>query len=238
MSDANDLPWFKCWAAETLSDERFQGWSCEERGAFWTLLCLQWREGSIPADPSLLRRFLHLDGPAFQGVWQAIGDRFGPSGEAPGRLENPRMADERHEVLNAIRMAKETGRQGADKRWGSSRGGNGGPIGGPSFRDGPPNARQDKIRQDEIKTDSQTEVARLAGLVGSALGRKKAPGLGRDPARTLSELSRWVDAVGVDETVAECVRLAQAHSVVPSHMSWFVGWLETVPDAKLRRDTQ
>lgn len=81
----------------------------------------------------------------------------------------------------------------------------------------------------------------LAGLqtvavqLGTAFGRDKPLGMGKDPQRTMGEFARWLTTIGVEATVAECVRLASEQGVQPSHLSWFVGWLETAPDAKLRK---
>lgn len=107
---AHDLAWFPVYATETLADERFQGWTCEERGAWFSLALVCWHEGSIPASPDQLRRLLHLDAPTFSVVWQAIGDRFAPSDEKPDRLVSPRMEKER---VKARRIVSERAKAGA-----------------------------------------------------------------------------------------------------------------------------
>src|SRR6266540_2891237 len=107
---AHDLAWFPIYATETLADERFQGWTCEERGAWFSLALLCWHEGSIPSSHDQLRRVLHLDAPAFSVVWQAIGDRFAPGDEKPDRLVSPRMEKER---VKARRIVAERAKAGA-----------------------------------------------------------------------------------------------------------------------------
>jgi uncharacterized protein YdaU (DUF1376 family) len=106
-----DLGWFPMYATETLADERFQGWTCEERGAWVTLILVCWHEGSIPASPELLRRTLHLDAPAFRVIWEQIGNRFAPSDEDPERLVSPRLEKER---AKANRIASERAKAGAE----------------------------------------------------------------------------------------------------------------------------
>jgi uncharacterized protein YdaU (DUF1376 family) len=106
-----DLGWFPMYATETLADERFQGWTCEERGAWVTLILVCWHEGSIPASPELLRRTLHLDAPAFRVIWEQIGNRFAPSDEDPARLVSPRLEKER---AKANRIASERAKAGAE----------------------------------------------------------------------------------------------------------------------------
>lgn len=242
MSDASDIPWFKCYAAETLSDERFMGWTCEERGAFWTLLCLQWREGSIPGEHDTLRRFLHLDGPSFSGVWQAIGGRFAPSDAATGRLENPRMSVERREVLASIQLAKDTGRKGAAKRWhptaeGNGEG-NGPPIGPPSVPDGPPNARLDKTRVDQeqrrggLPLREELDAARTPNCAALRVGLR---GEGLDLSLPAADKRQAVeDAVarcGLAACIAACVEDARGMKEVPKSLGIFAGTLSALRPA-------
>lgn len=109
---AHDLPWFPVYATETLADERYQGWTCEERGAWFSLLLMCWHEGSIPADLDQLRRLLHLDGPTFSTVWQAIGGRFVSSEDLPDRLVSPRQEIEREKARRIVRERAKAGSKG------------------------------------------------------------------------------------------------------------------------------
>lgn len=111
------LPWFKVYAAETLSDERFQGWAVDERGAWFTLLLTAWREGSIPGDMASLARLLHVDASAMRSLWSAIGDRFIPHPDVPGRLTSPRLEMEREEAEKLREKKSEAGKRGATSRW-------------------------------------------------------------------------------------------------------------------------
>jgi hypothetical protein len=123
IGDVADLPWFKIYAAETLSDSNFQGWNQEERGAWFSLLLVCWREGSIPSDLSSLGRLLHLDGTDMRRVWSAIGSRFVEHLDHPGRLTSPRLEMEREEAERLFQKKSEGGRAGAmDSRWDRERG--------------------------------------------------------------------------------------------------------------------
>lgn len=106
-----DLGWFPMYATETLADDRFQGWTCEERGAWLTLVLTCWHVGSIPASPELLRRTLHMDAPTFRVVWEQIGNRFAQSDEDPERLVSPRLEKER---AKANRIASVRAKAGAE----------------------------------------------------------------------------------------------------------------------------
>lgn len=134
------LPWFKVYAAETLSDERFSGWTMAERGAWFTLIVHAWREGSIPADQQAISRLCHVDGVAMGTLWAAIGDRFVASPDKPGRLVSPRQEREKEDGAERLRKAKEAGSSGATKRWGSGKRGNGVAMATPSQPHGDPNA--------------------------------------------------------------------------------------------------
>lgn len=119
------LPWFKVYAAETLSDERFQGWDVDERGAWFTLVCVAWREGSIPGDQGSLARLLHVDGSRMRLLWSAIGDRFTPHPDYPGRLTSPRLEMEREDAERVSERKSAAGRKGATSRWETAKRENG-----------------------------------------------------------------------------------------------------------------
>ncbi|MBN1441688.1 MAG: hypothetical protein JXA90_03215 [Planctomycetes bacterium] len=78
----------------------------------------------------------------------------------------------------------------------------------------------------------------LAGLqrrLGATLGLPKPLGIGKDPLHVAEVFRRWLTAIGEEAVLAECVRLArESRNGTPQHLSWFVGWLETVPPRDLR----
>jgi len=160
---ANDLPWFKVYAAETLSDENFQGWDVMERGAWFTLLLVCWREGSIPGDQQSLAKLLHLDASAMRAAWSAIGSRFVGHPDAPGRLTSPRLEKER-EVARALHSAKSgAGKKGARSRWDKIKKRNGRAMAVPKQTDGRSLAND----SDQIRSDQGREGQDKAGPTGS-----------------------------------------------------------------------
>jgi hypothetical protein len=68
--------------------------------------------------------------------------------------------------------------------------------------------------------------------LASALGLPRL-GVGQNPERVVASFGRWLDRGLVDELVDECVRLAREKGVTPGHLSWWPGWLDTVPDEEL-----
>lgn len=132
------LAWFKIYAAETLSDERFSGWSVEERGAWFTLLLHAWREGSIPSDLAALARLLHVDAAAMRLLWDAIGDRFVDHPDHPGRLTSPRLEKEREAGQEMLAKKAAAGKAGATSRWDKKNRKHGNRMAGASDRNAMP----------------------------------------------------------------------------------------------------
>jgi uncharacterized protein YdaU (DUF1376 family) len=107
------LPYFKLFPAETLADERFAGWTLEERGAWLSLLLHAWVNGSIPADEASIARILHVDAVAMRSLWVGIADRFIPHPDALGRLTSRRLELEREDATAKSRA----GVKAAKSRW-------------------------------------------------------------------------------------------------------------------------
>lgn len=236
-----DLPWFKFYAAETLSDENFQGWSLEERGAWFTLLLVAWREGSIPADGEALARLLHLDANRMRTLWLRICDRFVPHLDLAGRLTSPRLEMEREEAARLQTKRSRAGKAAARSRWAKgkkNRRADSNRIANAYDRDANAVRFDAHPDPDPDQIESQpasVSVARLDPLRRALAGRLNIAsiGIGRDLERVSATFGKWLDSVGLDATVAECERLAAEKHVVPAHLSWWCGWLETVPDTDL-----
>ena len=111
-----DFPWFKIYAAETLSDENFLSWGLAERGVWITLLCHCWKEGSIPSDISKLARICSCNADAMQEHWTGIADRFRES-QIPGRLICPRLEFERELSIQESEDKSQHGKKAAHARW-------------------------------------------------------------------------------------------------------------------------
>lgn len=111
------LSWLRFYPAETLSDEHFGGWSCEERGAWFTLILLAWKDGSIPGDEASLGRVLHLTSNDMRRIWSAIGSRFVEHPDVPGRLTSPRLEAERERALATHAKRSKAGADAIKARW-------------------------------------------------------------------------------------------------------------------------
>lgn len=83
--------------------------SLEARGALITLLCYQWEQGVIPADPAQTGRICGAQGPAWARCWEEIRHHFAP---ADGGLAHEPTAEARLTQLGRVRANRENGRKG------------------------------------------------------------------------------------------------------------------------------
>lgn len=202
------LSWFKVYAAETLSDENFQGWDVAERGAWFTLLCVAWREGSIPGDQQTLAKLLHLDGGAMRSVWSAIGSRFVEHPDHPGRLSSPRLETEREaaQLLHAKKVG--AGKNGARSRWDKRKRTHSRAIAAPKQDDSKPLANDsDQVRKDQGRA-AQEDLA--ASPAGSPPPFASMPVVGsEDFAITEAMVAEWVSTFPALDVKAEVLRAIQ-----------------------------
>lgn len=91
--------------------------SLAAQGAYWQILLLQFREGSVPSDPKKLARLIGCDSSDLNEIWPEIKEKFVEF--EPGRLQNARMADIREEQLEKAATVSEKGRKAASRRWGN-----------------------------------------------------------------------------------------------------------------------
>lgn len=234
------LPWFKVYAAETLSDERFQGWTMDERGAWFTLILIAWREGSIPGDQTSLAKLCHVDANAMRSLWSAIGDRFIPHPDFPGRLTSPRLEVEREGAEKLREKKSEAGKKGATSRWETEKKRHSKRMRVPC--DSPATAMANDSDQDRSDQDRASQPGKTnGGLAGDewlAGFRQKlaqrlsldAIDIGKDRKNVLAFFQAQLAAVGEDQLLAECCDLAPKSTTgTPSSLAWFVNFLRRLP---------
>lgn len=93
----------------------------EQRGAVRTLRDYQWIEGPLVDDPVQLAQVLGVPVKQFKEIWPAIERFFPPS--RPGYLADPELEAKRKDDEEYRRQAQESGRRGAEARWGKQKGG-------------------------------------------------------------------------------------------------------------------
>ncbi len=117
----NKSPAFQLYAADFLADEDVMVMSLAARGAYITLLCFNWREGSIPADLDRIGRLCGCDGSVIRELWEEIGRCFEESEGDPSRLVNPRLKEERKRQEEHRAKQVAAGHKGANSRWERSK---------------------------------------------------------------------------------------------------------------------
>lgn len=110
---AEKAPAFQFYPKEFLMDGNVAGMSLQERGAYITLLCLCWQEGSLPAQHQRLARMIGAPIAAFNKLWPAVGVCFR---EVEGRLIHPRLEKERDKQEEFRRRQSNKGRASAASR--------------------------------------------------------------------------------------------------------------------------
>ena len=127
---AERAPAFQFYPKDFLTDIHVVSMSLTARGAYVTLLCLCWLEGSIPSEITMLARACGINAGAFGKLWPFLEPCFKPSGN---RLINKRLERERQKQREYRRVKSDAGKQGgrpkhtesteeADKKQNRSRG--------------------------------------------------------------------------------------------------------------------
>ena len=100
-------PWFSLYPRDFLAAT--MGWTAEERGHYFVLLCAQWEQGGLPDDP----KRLELISPGIRSAWKTVAEKFPVW--ADGKRRNNRLEHERAKATERSERA----RQSASSRWAS-----------------------------------------------------------------------------------------------------------------------
>lgn len=120
-------PAFQFYVREYETDEAVKLMDLEHEGAYLRLMCGQWMEGSIPADPADQAKICRTTPARMKRLWSKIAPKFSKHPDQPGRLINHKLADQRRDYDAYVQSQVTAGRLGAQKRWG----GDSDPIGDP-----------------------------------------------------------------------------------------------------------
>lgn len=127
----NQSPAFQFYPADFLADENVALMSLAGRGAYITLICYCWREGSIPADMNRMGRLCGIDSSAMAQLWAELSACFTvePASDSSAmnsyiansdlaiRYIHPRLERERIKQQEHSKERQESGRKGANIRW-------------------------------------------------------------------------------------------------------------------------
>jgi uncharacterized protein YdaU (DUF1376 family) len=106
-------PAFQFYPADFLSDPNVAGMSLQERGAYITLLCLCWKDGSLPLEDERLARMVGLPLPAWRKLSPIVVGCFT---KADGRLVHKRLDHERQKQEEFRRRQSDKGKASAANR--------------------------------------------------------------------------------------------------------------------------
>jgi uncharacterized protein YdaU (DUF1376 family) len=107
-------PAFQFYPKEFLSSSKVMAMTLTERGAYITLLSVEWLDGSLPTSAAELARILGLSVARFQKLWRGLlASCFV---ERNGRLVNDRLERVRAELAAYIAAAKRGGTRSAEAR--------------------------------------------------------------------------------------------------------------------------
>lgn len=112
-------PAFQFYAAEFLVDENVVLMTNQEVGCYIKLMAYCWREGSVPADVSKIAKLCGEESSAMAQLWPAISSCFAESIADENRLVHPRLEKERDKQEEHRKERAESGKKGAEKRWGA-----------------------------------------------------------------------------------------------------------------------
>jgi len=109
-------PAFQFYPSDFLSDGNTIVMSAEEIGMYTLLLCVCWKEGSIPDDIDELSILTRTSSDKFEKSWEKrISKCFVKNDN--GELVNPRLEKERIKQKNYKKKKQEAGKKGAQARW-------------------------------------------------------------------------------------------------------------------------
>ena len=110
------VPAFRFYPGDFLTDRYVRAMPMEARGAYITLLCVEWIEGQLPDDPDQLAPLAGATRAEFRKVWPFIEPCFE---RRDGALYQKRLEAERQKQAEYRERMSARGVLGAARRWGS-----------------------------------------------------------------------------------------------------------------------
>ncbi len=103
-------PAFQFYPKDFMMDGNVMAMTLAERGAYITLICWCWLEGSVPTEMAALARLCKVSTPIFARLWPALEPCFEPI--AANCMIQPRIERERKKQETYREMKAEAGRLG------------------------------------------------------------------------------------------------------------------------------
>lgn len=116
---ASRAPYFPFYGDDFYGSQKVILMSPAAEGVYMRLLWIMWRDGTIPADKSLLQRLVGKIPPnQFDAIWDEVAPCWTES--EPGRLVQPRLDEIRRDQEQFRRERSQSGRRGNESRWGGA----------------------------------------------------------------------------------------------------------------------
>jgi hypothetical protein len=111
----DDLPWFPLYASNIVADKRYRLMSPVERFVWISILLECWPNGSVPADPVELAKYL---GYSVEDVKDGLTERvLSFFKEVKGELISPQLEEYWGKQMKLRSKKSEGGKKGAKRRW-------------------------------------------------------------------------------------------------------------------------
>lgn len=102
-------PAFQFYANDFMDATRL--WEAIAVGLYVRCLCIQWTQGSIPADRKVLARAIHCERAELESCWDVLGPKFIEQGD--GTLKNRRLEEVRARQIEVSEERSKAGKAGA-----------------------------------------------------------------------------------------------------------------------------
>ena len=116
MSQRENPDWFPFYPLHFIGNLNVQAMTYEQMGAYVWLLCVEWVNGSIPADIGALARILKRTTAEMEILWQGIAPCFTPDPDDPSRMINTRLEEEREIASKRIQGYRKGGAKSASRK--------------------------------------------------------------------------------------------------------------------------
>ena len=163
---ATDLPWFKFFPLEYMSDPNVRRMDYECRGIYMELLALVWTEDSIDSDPTELARILNVPRDVMERHHPDLARCF-KKRRGTGRWYHAKLAAQKSYNHKTTNRRKEAGRVAANKRWGN-KDLDGSPNTSAKVTNGTKNQNQNKSNRNIPPTIE--DIPRTVGNGGGVVG--------------------------------------------------------------------
>jgi len=105
----SEFPWMPAYTSDWLLSKSVRLMTMTQRGLYWELLCISWRDQGIPENLEDIATLTGLPLDEIEAAWVRVGKMFVP-GDEPGTLVNPQQEEIRTEQVAKFQRRSAAGR--------------------------------------------------------------------------------------------------------------------------------